>query len=192
MKRSEAFAERARAAIRELAAGGAEVATQAVSDKLDLVFDREKRILYSTMTDMAKRGELKKVRPGAYLYIGAPEKPFEKRQVMWRVLRARRKVTARYLAMQSGASVEYAIEWLAALARQEIVRRTTKAGVEGEYQLISDQVEMPGDDAKAERLRNMRELKKAANAAIDKALKAHSEAYRALIDARMAVNGMEE
>jgi hypothetical protein len=192
MRRNESFAERARAVIKELGAGGAEVTTQAVADRMDLIFDREKRILYQAISDMVERGELKKARPGVYHYEGVPERAFEKREVMWRVLRARKKVTARYLAMHSGAKIEYVREWLAALARQEIVRRTTKAGIEGEYQLISDRVEMPGDDAKADRLRNMRELKKAANAAIDRALKAHMEAYQALVDARIAVGGMEE
>jgi hypothetical protein len=193
MKRSDGFAERARRIIRELGSGGAEVASQAVADRMDLVFDREKRILYGALSDMVSRGELQRVRPGAYLYIkDAVGKPFEKREVMWRVLRARRKVTARYLAMQAGCGLEYAREWLGALARQEIVRRTTKSGVEGEYRLIAERVEMPGDEAKAERLRNLRELRKAANAAIDKALKAHTDAYNALVEARMAVNGMEE
>jgi hypothetical protein len=192
MKRSASFAHRARGVVRELGAGGAEVSAQAVADRMDLIFDREKRILYGTLQDMASRGELSRLRPGVYRLEAATDKPFEKREIMWRVLRARRTATAHYLAMQSGSTLAYAREWLGALARQDIVRRISKDGVEGEYQLISDQVEVPGDEAKAARLRGLRESKNAANDAIDRALKAHMEAYRALVDARMIINAMED
>lgn len=188
MRRRDSFAARARAIVREIGAEGREVTLQEVSDRMDLVFSKEKRVLYQAFSDLLKRGEIKKVRPGAYLYIGPPERAFEMREVMWRVLRARKKVTARYLAMHSKAKIDYAREWLAALARQEIVRRVTKAGLEGEYQLISDRVEMPGDDAKADRLSNLRKLKDA----IKRAQVASMETYRALIDAHMAVGDMEE
>jgi hypothetical protein len=76
---------------------------------------------------------------------------------MWRVLRAKRTVTVEDLLMMAGAAGSYAREWLGMLEARGVVR---KAGQK--YVLIKDHVEMPENDAKAERLRALRARMKGA------------------------------
>lgn len=130
--------------------------------------------------DMAKAGEILRLERGLYEYRGKQGKP-QLREVMWRILRARRSVTVDDLVELSGAKEGYALEWLQMLARNGIVRHLKT----GRWQMISDPVDMPDDGKKADRLKNLRINKKAALAAI-------ALATGALQDARVVIEQMED
>lgn len=174
----EAFADKVRKTYR--ARAGREVTNPEVAEALDLVFDRDKRILYAAQRDMRDRGELVRVRPGVHVYKGKKNKP-ELQEIMWRILRARRTVSVADLVEMAGAKENYVLEWLHLMVRRGIVRNNSV----GTYTMISDPVEMPRNDKKADRLRRMRAEKKKALAAID-------QVVNLALQARMAVNDIQE
>lgn len=159
-----------------------------VCDCLDLIRDAEKQPVYNAMRDMARRGEIVKVESGVYRKIKllTPSLRAPVQQRMWAILRMRRTVTAYELASLSGASVEYAQEYLGTLATKEIVRCIEMPGAgQSKYQLLVDTVDMPQQEAKAERLRKLRLAKKQAMIAIN--------AIGATVDAlRQTVESIEE
>lgn len=107
--------------------------------------------------------------------------PGELQEIMWRFLRARKKVTIDDLIEISGAGERYIKEWLQMLVRREIVRKYKN----GNYLMIKDPVEMPRNESKAKRLRRIRAEKKKALDAIDKVV-------ALALEARMAVVEIEE
>lgn len=149
----------------------------------DLTSPEEKRRMQTAIRDMIRSGEL--AQTGAdrvYRYIDRDGRP-EFREVMWRVLRSRRRVTADDLQELSGASRTYVREWLRMLERQGLVQRS-----EGNrFTLLEDAGPdaVPCDDAKAEKLRQIRDQKKAALASIDAAL-------QTILQARLAVSEIRE
>ena len=163
-----------------IAAYPGEFKTKEVALELDLVFNTDRQPLYQTLRDFVSNGEIEKIRKGVFRYKGI-QNPAQFQEIMWRVLRARRKVTVDDLIEISGAEKTYIKEWLQMLVRREIVRKHAN----GNYLMIKDPVEMPRNEEKADRLRRIRAEKKKALDAIDKVV-------ALALEARMAVVEIEE
>ncbi len=125
---------------------------------------------------------------------GAPQQKRlpNKREIMWRLLRMRRRVSVEDLMEMAGVSKDYAKQWLRVLVQREVVRKDQKPGLPGAWRLINDQTEMPEDEDKAARLRNLRLQHKQAVNLIDTTIKSLQTASQALNQAREAINRMEE
>ena len=160
-----------------IAACPREFRTQEIAEKLDLVFDKEKQPLYQALRDFAETGEIKKIRQGVFVYKGR-KNPAQFQEIMWRFLRARKKVTIDDLVEISGAERKYAREWLLMLVRREIVRKYKN----GNYLIIKDTVDMPRNEEKAQRLRRIRAEKKKALDALDKVVVMALEARMAVVE----------
>lgn len=171
------FAQRIRMAAAEF---GAEFTADQLADQADIQTYADKARIYNTIRDLIRQGELERVGKGKYRRI-SKSVPAEKQEIMWRLVRARRTVTVEDLQELSGAGRKYCEEFLRRLVRRGVVKQHDN----GNFQLIEDPVEMPKDDAKAERLRRIRAQKKEALEALDRA-------FVAINDARMAVAQMEE
>jgi len=159
---------------------GREISTQDIAVMLDMVSDADKRVLYRILIDFRHSDEIERVKKGVYIYKGKKCKP-QLQEVMWRVLRDRRKVTVDDLVEMAGAEESYVKEWLQMLVRREIVRKYKN----GNYLMIKDPVDMPRNEEKAQKLRRIRAKKKKALDALDKAV-------TAALEARMAVVEIEE
>lgn len=156
--RVNSFAARMREQFRALGDGGGEVRLADLAERLDLVSDKDKAPMYTALKDFIRRGEIRRVRPGAYVTTGAQDPPIEVRRKMWKVLRARRSVTVEDLMELTGASRSYAQEFLRVMAAREVVVRGE--GPRPLWRLVQDVVRMPEDDAKAARLRELRRRQK--------------------------------
>ncbi|MDY6789707.1 MAG: hypothetical protein SWH54_00380 [Thermodesulfobacteriota bacterium] len=156
---------------------GREIWIQEIAIELDMVSDAEKRKLYRTILDLKRSGEIEPLKKGAYIYKGKKQKP-QLQEVMWRVLRDRRKVTVDDLIEMAGAEKSYVKEWLQMLVRRGIVRKN-KNGI---YLMIQDPVDMPKNEEKAEKLRRIRAEKKKALDAIDKVVTLALEARMAVVE----------
>lgn len=193
----ETFAGTVREVLQDLGKDGAEIIIQeaAVDPRLDLVFDKDKRPLYNTVRDMMLSGEVLRVRPGAYKYIGRMKSP-EMQEIMWKVLRSRKTLTVEDLQQMSGASENYTKEWLQMLMRRKIIRRNKN----NTFTLIRDPGPVtPRNEEKAAKLRRIRrEKKKAAIEAVDQVAGdiLSSEPMEALmhntLEARMAIMEIPE
>lgn len=185
------FAGKVRAAVRRLMANGNEFTTAELSHAVGIqTFDDNKR-LHWALRDLKKAGDLVAVRKGVYrLSEGRPaQKRGEKRQVMWRFLRANRRVSVEDLQEIAAVSADYAREWLQALVRLNVVAVRT----DGRFELLHDVVEQPRNDHKAEKLRKMRARKKAkAVAALDEAQIRLTQAAQLLDQARDELAGMSQ
>ena len=180
MKRT-GLAGRVREAMRS--SGDKEIVSSDLAVKLNMVSDKEKQILYRVLRDFAKSGEITRIRRG--IYVKHKDKPPQLQEIMWRYLRAKKTVTIDDLIEISGASREYAAEWVYMLARREIIK-TIKIGSARKYQLISDPVIMPKNEDNAKKLRKIRKQKKR------EALVALGEAQNAISRARKAVGEIPE
>lgn len=189
---TESFAGRVRAAARKLGADGNEFSAADLSHEAGVqTFDGNKR-LHWVIRDLKNAGELVVVRKGVYRLGGEKgegQRPAEKRVVMWRFLRMRRRVSVGDLQEVSGVSEAYAKEWLQMLARQGVV----KAMQDGRYQLLVDSPEVPADRAKADKLRRVRARKKAnLVAALDDAQMRLQEATQRLDEVRDGLRALED
>jgi hypothetical protein len=175
------FAGKVRTAIRELCGSGIrEFSVDEIAlGKLDLLTGAEKRPVRAVLHDMAKAGEIERVRPGVYRTVRRGKAKPELQHVMWDILRFRKKVTIEDLVELAGATDGYAKEWLENLAHWGVVRRTGSPGV---WQMIADPVAMPRNDHKAERLRELRRIKRERITALCDTL------FKAVADLRMEVN----
>lgn len=167
------LAAKIREALRSLGKEGKEIESSVLAIKLDMVVDKEKQVLYRALRDFVKSGEVTQIRRGVCVY-NSGNKPPQLQEIMWRYLRARKTVTIDDLVEISGASREYASEWVYMLARREIVEKI-RLGRARKYRLISDPVVMPKDSARADRLMELRKQKKkealAALVAVDTAVR---------------------
>ena len=177
------FADKVRKIMVELGKGGREIAVADVALRLDLISKLEKRPVYGAMSDFMDAGEVERVRPGVYRYIGKKKDVPEKRVVMWRLLRARRMVTISDLEELAGVCGEYARQWLTMLIRRGIVVRIG----EDKYRLKNDPVVMPEDEDKAEQLRKLRARNKQTLSAILAAQNALLAAGTAMTEAKAAL-----
>ncbi|MHC1726532.1 MAG: hypothetical protein AB9866_11060 [Syntrophobacteraceae bacterium] len=140
--------------------------------------DRSKNAVQAVIWDLRRFGEITAVERGVYRFVDKDSEPL-KREIMWRFLRMQRSLTADDLSVAAGVSRKWAGEFLSGLDKLGIVRRHPN----GIYQIIKDQLDVPVNDAKAKKLKEARERKKARLAlALEKATIACSEAIRFLKD----------
>ncbi len=138
---------------------------------------RDKNQIHNALGDLRRASkELTSVRRGVYRYH--PKKKSYTRTKMWRILRARKKVTVEDLQELAGASRFYAAEWLGTLLKKGIVRKN-KAGL---YLLIDDVVIEPIDTARNEKLKAWRKQKKRLTQMLEKAVKTIEE-MECIVDA---------
>lgn len=186
-KKGVGFANQVRMALQEMASQDP-VNVKDVAAKLELISNAEKQPLYKTFRDFLKSGEIERTATDMFIYKGqkSQQKP-ELREILWRVLRARRSVTIDDLVELSGASQDYVKQWLNMLTRQEVVVVTVdkRPGKKTIYALIQDPVTMPTDDKKAEKLRAIRDRKKEALNKLDAVI-------NLCLEARMAVSELEQ
>lgn len=151
--------------VRKIIAGTlGEISISEISDRLGIALPKTKKRLYTTIRDLLRAGEIERRREGVYAWKEKARKP-ERREVMWRLLRARIIVTVEDLQEMAGVSREYAEEWLRMLVKKEIVRKTGKI-----YRLLSAPVEMPENTEKAGQLRDLRKRMAEAAAMLRKAV----------------------
>jgi len=182
------YADTVRQHLRVLGAGGREVANKELAAALDLVSDADKRSMYRVLADLRKQNEVRRVRPGVYVYVGKATGDDELRQKLWRVFRRLRIVTVDDLVELTGASECYAKEFLRMLVKRDVARRIDdpKRQDRSKYQMVNDPVKMPVDEEKARCLRKLRRRKKReALAALTAAELAIKKAKECLIDETM-------
>lgn len=175
--RKESFANTIRTAINELVANGREVSTTNISIQARLMNNKDHKRMLNALCDMTNVGKLVRLRAGVY-GLTTESHPETKSQVMWRLLRMRRRITVEDLVEMASVSEGYAGEWLRTLAKRQVVKAEGDA-----FRLLKDTVEMPGLTDNAAKLRALREKKKQAAAnALDAANKALSKAMQAISD----------
>lgn len=178
------YADTVRKQLKRIGADGREVANKELAAALDLVSDADKRSMYRVLADLRKQNEIRRVRPGVYVYLGRPGND-ELRQKLWRVFRRLRTVTVDDLVELTGASEGYAKEFLRMLVKRDVARRIDdpKRQDKSKYQMVSDPVKMPEDQEKARYLRKLRKQKKReALAALQAAELAIKKARECLVD----------
>jgi hypothetical protein len=189
----DSFTNQVLAKVLELAATNrGEVTTDAMSRGMECKTRQEHHRMLKTLRDLHRQGRIVRLNQGVYGPVQGFKQP-DKRSVMWRVLRTRRRVTVEDLVVMAEVSPRYAKEWLATLVKREVVRKQQQPGLIGTWQLINDTVEMPEDDAKSTKLREIRRKKKEAVAGVlDDALKNLQTIGEALSKARDVINTMED
>lgn len=132
-----------------------------LSSRLHLQTRKEHKRMLNTLSDLSRAGKVVRVSQGIYAEAKPAAEP-DKREIMWRLLKMRRRVTVDDLVEMAGVSRDYAREWLLILVRREVARKIQEPGKAGLWVLINDSAEMPLDEDKAARLRNIRLKKKKA------------------------------
>ena len=158
----QSFAQKVKDAVSEASLSrGGEVTTSRLSILLGIMTAKDHKRLLNTLSELTTSGRIVRIRQGVY---GPAESRIpDKREVMWWLLRHRRTVTVDDLVELAGAAESYAVEWLHMLAKRNIVvncDRQTPSGSPAWRLLNTDLVEMPVDENKAARLRELRKKKK--------------------------------
>ncbi len=166
--------------VRQAARGLEDFGLDEMAERLGVQDYKTRRKLINTLSALVKSGEVERMGKASYRWAGKVAGQPSKQEILWRYLRARRAVTVEELQEVAGVTARYGREWLGFLVQQEMVK---KAG--DRYRLVNDQMEMPRNEGKAERLRALRDKKKAALAALD-------QVFVAVAEARMAVADLEE
>ncbi|MDD2462533.1 MAG: hypothetical protein PHI97_00895 [Desulfobulbus sp.] len=168
-----------------------QVNTDALSIELRLKNSREHKKLISALGDLQFSGRLRRISQGVY---GPPvqKRLPNKREIMWRLLQMRRRVSVEDLMELAGVSREYAKQWLRVLVKREVVRKEQQPGKAGVWHLINPSADMPEDEDSAAKLRNLRLQHKAAVHLIDTTIKQLQSASEALFQAKAAITSMEE
>jgi hypothetical protein len=187
------FAGRVREKIHELSESKGSFTIDEIGLELDLISHSERKLLYVTVSDMRRRGEVEIVKEAQKqgtvirtfrLVTPRDDRSFQKQEIIWRLIRSRKKGPVNDLVELSGAKRSYVDEYLALLKKRGIIRIQTRfwedSTPERIFVLVKDPVIMPENDEKAERLRAIRAHKKALNAL--------DNAYDGLTVARMAVS----
>ena len=156
----------------------------AISSRLCLRTRKEHKRLLNTLSDLSRQGRIVRVSQGVYAEAKPAAEP-DKREVMWRLLKMRRRGTVDDLVEMAGVSRDYAREWLLILVRREVARKIQEPGKAGLWVLINDTAEMPLDENKAARLRGIRLKKKQVISKLD-------AIDTALGDIRQILKTMEE
>jgi len=175
---TETFTGRIREAARALAP---EVFTvRDLSIKAEVMTRKDHQRIRDVLHELRETGEIVRMGRGQYSYAGRSKKKNELREVMWRVLRARRNVTVEDLMELAGASERYAREWLGMLVRRGVLSHHADR-----YRMIADPIDMPSDEDKAQALRLLRQMKKT------RALEALDEASAAIAEARKLIESCD-
>ncbi len=171
---------------------------------LTKVTREEKGQIYTAMRDFERTGEVERVAKGKYKYIGKEEsvRPIYKK--MWIYLRAQKVITYEDLCVMTGASLEYAQEWVRKLEKRKIVKKSRdknrndkgqlkggkrdNKGLFGDFKndkiiLIEDPVIMPVLDETSIKMKKIREKKK------KEAMKAVKKAQKALNQVEIILGG---
>lgn len=164
-----------------------------LGDALGLQTRDELYKMKMAVSDLVRNGEMVRVRPGQFNWQGKKPGPTNQKQVMWRVLRARKLVTVLDLMELAGASQDYALEFLRRLQKQEAVQRVEHPGYSTKYRLVNDPgPELPRDVDKAEYLKRRHEQQKAALASLDAVYNGALDVMQKAAEARLAVSRLEE
>lgn len=175
----QTFAGKVREALAARAPDGEAFSCDEVYDWVGIQTYAGKQTVLTVLRDMLRRKEVERIDRGKYRYLGVNRKP-SKQYFMWRRLR-KGAVSLKDLMIFAGVSRNYAQEWLRTLIRLGVAVERE----DGTYQLIKDAVEMPRNDAKAERLQQLRARRKAnLIAIIDDAQMRLQEAAQRLDEAR--------
>lgn len=155
-------------------AGNGQASGDAISSALFIQTKVQHKRVLNILSELSRDGKLRRISQGIYGPISASEKPVDKRLVMWRLLRMRKRMTLEDMMEMAEVSRRYAQEWLAMLVKRQVARRIEIGEGHGIWLLQNDTFDMPQDDDKAARLRDLRRSKKEAIAskldAIDTAL----------------------
>jgi DNA-binding IclR family transcriptional regulator len=123
-----------------------------ISERLGIALPKSRKRLHTALRDLRRAGEIERRREGVYaLAAMRPSRKPQRREVMWRILRARRAVSVADLQELAGVSRNYAEEWLRMLLRKGVVTRDG-----GSFRIVSDPVAMPENTEKAAALRDIR------------------------------------
>ena len=180
----QSFAQRVLGMLREVCREGGKADAGEMSSRLLLQTRKEHKRMLNTLSDLARQGRIVRVSQGVYAEA-KPAAEADKREVMWRLLKMRRRVTVDDLVEMAGVSRDYAREWLLILVRREVARKIQEPGKAGLWVLINDTAEMPLDENKAARLRGIRLKKKQVISKLD-------AIDTALGDIRQILKTMEE
>lgn len=137
-----------------------EACADAVSNALMAQTRQQHKNILNTLSQLYGQGRLQRPRQGVYA-PAVPSQKTDKRGAMWRVLRMRKRVTVEDMMTMADAGKDYAREWLSMLAARDVVRKIQEPGKTAVWILVKDSVEMPQDEEKAARLRDIRARKKA-------------------------------
>uniref|UniRef100_A0A6M3KS64 Putative transcriptional regulator n=1 Tax=viral metagenome TaxID=1070528 RepID=A0A6M3KS64_9ZZZZ len=158
MGRKGTFTDRVRQVL--IGENGGEIEAADIASKLDLDYgQKHMRPLYNALRELVRQGEAERVQAGTYRSIRRTGKKPELQQVMWRFLRVRRTVCADDLQEISGASRDYALEWLRMLEKHGVVQ-TFERDHTAMFRLIKDTIDMPANDEKKARLKRIRQAKR--------------------------------
>lgn len=157
----ESFAKTVLDTLGKLAATSGEATVAELSHALMIQTRAAHKRMLNALSDLKQAGRIVRTRQGVYAPAKG-EKPPEIREIMWRLLRMRRRITVDDLVEMAGASVKYSHDWLQMLESRGVVRKLTQGAASNPcvWQLISDTVEMPADTNNAVRLRELRKKKK--------------------------------
>lgn len=156
----QSFAQTVLDAVKKAVESGGEVEVNDLSDLLQLKTRQEHKRMLNTMSDLTRSRRVVRVRQGVYAAPRSPG-PADKREVMWRLIKMRRRVTLDDLMELAAVTREYAREWLGLLVRREVATKIQEPGsTRAIWVLRNDSAEMPVDDLKAERLRAIRKKNK--------------------------------
>lgn len=157
-----------------------------LSSTADLRSSKEETRMRSTVKDFIRRGEMARIAPSEFRYVGRvkDKAETEKRLVMWRLLKMRRLVTVEDLEEMAGASKEYILSWLRSLVGQGVVQKISGPTVTDpcKWRLIKDVDMMPEDEAQKEKYRQIRQQKKEALARVLDRIKAGVDEARGLVE----------
>ncbi len=192
------FRGRVLAAVKELGPNGEPVDRRALWERLKLATPREHNRLAVDLSRLATQGRITRHEGGSVSLVETAD-PLLKKEVMWRVLRGKRLVTASELAALAQVSPANAKNYLDSLQRLGLVKNLSPRGQAGRYRLLRDPGPgMPRDDLN-ERKRHFWLKKKTALEALDAAFATvagdcpgQGEGLRAIAEARLAVSRMEE
>jgi len=184
----ESFSKMVLDAVGKLAASSpdGQATVSDISNALMIQTTAQHKRMLNTLSDLKNAGRILRVSQGVYAPAKRESKP-EIREVMWRLLRMRRRVTVDDLVELAGAGAEYAADWLHMLEVRGVARKI-ELRINGScvWQLIKDTVEMPVDAENAARLRALRKKKK------QQALADLAAAQKLLGKARQAITEMED
>lgn len=144
-----------------------------------------RKMVQAVLRELVRSEEAIRVSDGVYNF--ARRKPrVQLRQKMWSILRARRVVSVEDLEELTGASRDYAMQWMRTLEKHDVVKRLG----DGRVQLLHDPVAMPCATVNAERIRAWRNSK--ARAEMVKAMDQINQARESMAAAMNALDGAEE
>lgn len=165
---------------------GGEATTDEISIRVGAGTHMSHKRVLNILSDLLRRGKISRLRQSVYGPPTLEAPPPQRAEVMWRLLRMRRRVQVDDLVEMAGVSEKYAAEWLRMLLRRGVVIKHQQPGGKGTWQLVSDQVEPPENTEKAEALRALRRQRK------ERALGMIEEAKRVLGLACEAVDALDD